>query len=304
MRTRDPTAGFNRHAVVHVPPAQRRLFRPPSPAPPLSDADLLRMARGLLELAPQLEFGFPGGIADDVLVRAIYKESVATLDGLPDRWLGRAESLFDDPSRPLFRFRYAALATPDADDRAGFLLVQVVHALVEGADSALLSRSQSAVHPLSLSTRRTAPLVKATATGLGAVLAALHLLAGNLLTAHPRPVPRRHPRLSARDLFVARPRPRRAPALAAVRARACNAVRQRHLGRQASYQLDLFVIDDGGGADRDAFMRMRMRFAIFDTPPASPISSARSIAGSPRPRPRRAASMPSSTPKASACTAG
>src|SRR3569833_2260447 len=191
---RDPTAGFTdmQWFMYH----QRNVaYFAAFTDTALTDTDLLRTARTLVELAPQLSFGFADGIPDEVLARAIYRESVASLDGLPDRWLDRGESVFATP--PLFRLRYAALPAPDGDGRAGFLLVQVVHALVEGADSARLSRSQSAAHPVSTSSHRTAPLVKVAAVSLGAVLAGLHLIAGNVATAHPGPfraVTRTYPR--------------------------------------------------------------------------------------------------------------
>ena len=130
--------------------------------------DLLIAARGLADLAPQLRTGFTGGsagkpIPDPILRTLISRESVATLDGFPERWVDRGEAVLSDPSLPLFRIRYADAATPSPDGRAGFILVQVSHALVEGADSALLTRSQSAAHPVSVSNRATSPLVKAAA---------------------------------------------------------------------------------------------------------------------------------------------
>ena len=148
---RDPTAGFTdmqwymyrQRNVAFFAAFTSRVF---------SADDLLAAARGLIALAPQLSAGF-GDLSDDLLRRLIYRESVADLDGLPDRWIDRGEAVFADPALPLFRIRYAAAETP-TDGRGGFLLVQVSHALVEGADSALLARSQSAVHPVASSTKR------------------------------------------------------------------------------------------------------------------------------------------------------
>ena len=226
---------------------------------PFADADLLAAARGLVERAPQLALGFPGGIADSILTRTIYKESVPTLDGLPDRWLDDGAAIFADPTLPLFRLRYADAASP-AEGRAGFLLVQVAHALVEGADSALLSRSQSAAHPTSRSAHRTPPLVKAAATGLGAGLAALHLIAGNLIELRPGPY-RAATRVYPREIFSRLARRhgvrQRALLFALVLATLFDPGK-RHISSTYS------SIDDGGGADRDPYMRMRMRFAVFD----------------------------------------
>jgi len=226
---------------------------------PFADADLLAAARGLVERAPQLALGFPGGIADSILTRTIYKESVPTRDGLPDRWLDDGAAIFADPTLPLFRLRYAESASP-AESRAGFLLVQVAHALVEGADSALLSRSQSAAHPTSRSAHRTPPLVKAAATGLGAGLAALHLIAGNLIELRPGPY-RAATRVYPREIFSRLARRhgvrQRALLFALVLATLFDPGKRRISSTYSS-------IDDGGGADRDPYMRMRMRFAVFD----------------------------------------
>ena len=226
---------------------------------PFADADLLAAARGLVERAPQLALGFPGGIADSILTRTTYKESVPTLDGLPDRWLDDGAAIFADPTLPLFRLRYADAASP-AEGRAGFLLVQVAHALVEGADSALLSRSQSAAHPTSRSAHRTPPLVKAAATGLGAGLAALHLIAGNLIELRPGPY-RAATRVYPREIFSRLARRhgvrQRALLFALVLATLFDPGKRRISSTYSS-------IDDGGGADRDPYMRMRMRFAVFD----------------------------------------
>jgi len=221
----------------------------------------------LLRPAPQLAFGFAGGPSYDVLGRTISIATVPTLEGFPDRWLDRGEAVLADPSLPLFRLRHAVLPSPDAHGRAGFLLVQVSHALVEGADSALLSRSQSAEHPVSLSPRRTAPLVKAAATALGAVLACLHLMAGNFVTVRPGPfraATRAYPRAAfsqiARQYGVRQRALLYALALATLFDAGTTGGKRRISSTYSS-------IDDGGGADRDAFMRMRMRFAIFENQP-------------------------------------
>jgi hypothetical protein len=234
-----------------------------------SDEDLLAAARGLVELAPQLRVGFAGGsadrpIPDDVLRRLIYKESVDTLDGFPERWLDDVDAVLSDPALPLFRVRYAALRDPASDERHGFLLVQVSHALVEGADSALLSRSQSAQHPLVQSAQKTSPLVKAAATGLGAVLASLHLLAGNLVTVRRGPfrfATRAYPRLLFTDLARDYGVRQRSLFFALVMHTLFDAGSAAGKARITS---TYSVIDEGGGAVRDSFMRMRMRFASFD----------------------------------------
>jgi hypothetical protein len=222
--------------------------------------DLLAAARSLVVLAPQLSAGF-GELSDDQLRRHIYKESVVTLDGFPDRWIDRGDEIFAAPSLPLFRIRYAAADQPAVDGPAGFLLIQVSHALVEGADSALLARSRSAAHPVAQSERHAAPLVRAAATGLGALLASLHLLAGNLVTVRPGPF-RYASRVYPRVLFTSLARQYGVRQRALFFALVMHTLFDAGTGKRkltSTYS----VIDDGGGADRDAFMRMRMRFASF-----------------------------------------
>jgi hypothetical protein len=271
MSSPDPTAGFTdmQWYMYH----QRNVaFFAAFTARAFSDADLLAAARGLVDLAPQLRTGFVGGsldksIPDPVLRSLIYRESVASLDGFPERWLDRGEAVLSDPALPLFRIRYAEATAPSPDGRTGFLLVQVSHALVEGADSALLSRSQSAAHPVSASTRSTSPLVKAAVTGLGAVLASLHVLAGNLVTVRPGPfrfATRAYPRLLFSELARQYGVRQRALFFALVMQTLFDTGTPAGKRKVTS---TYSVIDDGGGADRDSYMRMRMRFAAFDNAP-------------------------------------
>jgi hypothetical protein len=264
MRARDPTAAFT-DMQWYMYRQRNVAFFAAFTSRVLGTGDLLAAARSLLDLAPQLATGFTGDgpITGDVLRRLLYIESVASLDGFPERWIDRGDDVFADPALPLFRIRYAALPAPSDDGRAGFLLVQVSHALVEGADSALLSRSQTAAHPVSRSSRDAAPWVRAAATGLGAVLASLHLLAGNLVTTRPGPfacAARTYPR----TLFSALARRH------GVRQRALFFALAMHTlfgagtpGGKRRITSTYSVIDDGGGFGRDSFMRMRMRFAAF-----------------------------------------
>jgi len=262
----DPTAGFT-DMQWYLYRQQNIAFFAAYTAYPFSPTDLLVAARTLISLAPQLNFGFPEGLSDEVLRRTISIANVSDLAGFPDRWLDRGEAVLSDPALPLFRLRYAVLPAPDPEGRAGFLLVQVSHALVEGADSALLSRSQSADHPVSLSPRRTAPLVKVAATGLGAVLALLHLMAGNFITVRPGPfqaATRAYPRALFSELARRYGVRQRALLYGLALATLFDAGSD---GGKRRISSTYSSIDDGGGADRDAFMRMRMRFAIFENRP-------------------------------------
>lgn len=260
--SRDPTTGFT-DMQWYLYRQRNVAFFAAFTSRVLTTHDLVAAARGLVTLAPQLGAGF-ADLSDELLRRLIYRESVTTLDGFPDRWIDRGDGIFADPSLPLFRIRYAAADQPAADGRAGFLLVQVSHALVEGADSAFLARTQSAVHPLARRGNDQALLMRAAATGLGAALACLHLLAGNLVSPHPGPF-----------VYASRVYPRRLFSSLArhhgVRQRALFFALVMHTLYDAgtargkrSLSAAYSVIDNGGGADRDAYMRMRMRFASFD----------------------------------------
>ena len=221
--------------------------------------DLLVAARALLDFAPQLGAGFDE-IPDELLREIIDTERVESLDGLPDRWIDRGDAIFDEPGRPLFRLRHAALDRPDGRGRAGFLLVQVSHALVEGADSALLSRSHSAAHPVVRSTRPIPPLARFAGTVFGGVLASLHLLAGNLVNLRPGPF-RYRSRAYPRALFSSLARELGVRQRALFFALAMATLFDQDKRRITS---TYSVIDDRGGVGRDAYMRMRMRFAAFD----------------------------------------
>ncbi len=269
--TADPTAGFT-DMQWYMYRQRNVAFFAAFTSAALSEAELVAAAQGLVDLAPQLRLGYPGGgpdvpITAATLARLIYRERVASLDGFPERWLDNGAAIFADPALPLFRLRHAAMDKPDAQGRQGFLIVQVAHALVEGADSALLSRGQSAAHPVSISRRTSSPLVKVAATGLGAVLATLHVVVANLVTVRPGPyafATRVYPRTVFRDLAAAH----------GVRQRAVFYALPMHTlfdldgpQRRRRISSTYSVIDDGGGADRDTYMRMRMRFAVFRTDP-------------------------------------
>jgi hypothetical protein len=103
-------------------------------------------------LAPQLTHGFvgarPGAPFPKHMLDAITSiEYVDELDGYPDKWLGRSADIFERDDLPLFRVMAAVRrGGPDAAGRTSMIQVRSSHALVEGSDSALLTRSQSASH--------------------------------------------------------------------------------------------------------------------------------------------------------------
>ncbi len=113
---------------------------------------LTNLVADMVNLAPQLTHGFigarPGQPFPQHLLDAITSlEEVDEFDGYPDRWLGKSADIFDRDDLPLFR---VAVLTrrggPDAEGRASLIQVRSSHSLLEGSDSALLTRSQSASH--------------------------------------------------------------------------------------------------------------------------------------------------------------
>src|SRR5690606_3405858 len=86
---------------------------------------------------------FPKHILDAITSVEIVDE----FDGYPDKWLSKSSDIFDRKDLPLFRVMAAVRrGGPDAQGRASVLQVRSSHALLEGSDSALLTRSASAGH--------------------------------------------------------------------------------------------------------------------------------------------------------------
>lgn len=106
----------------------------------------------MVALAPQLSHGFigarPGHPFPKHILDAITSvELVDELDDFPDAWIGKSTDIFATPDLPLFRVMAAVRrGGPDAEGRASVIQVRSSHALLEGSDSALLTRSQSASH--------------------------------------------------------------------------------------------------------------------------------------------------------------
>ena len=120
-------------------------------------------ARALVTMLPHLGEGCAGSTPgmpprDDVLERLVSIDTLVDFEGLPDAWLGNGMEVYSDPALPFFRIRIGRLVGgPDAQGRRSFLLVHVSHALAVGTDSARLSRSRPAAHPLVRAVRATRP---------------------------------------------------------------------------------------------------------------------------------------------------
>lgn len=117
------------------------------------DKDKLKnLAARVVGLAPQLTHGFegarPGHPLTETQLDAITSvEMVDDFAGYPDKWLSTSADIYDRPDLPLFRFMAATRrGGPDEEGRASIIQVRAAHAVLEGSDSALLSRSQTAGH--------------------------------------------------------------------------------------------------------------------------------------------------------------
>lgn len=103
-------------------------------------------------LAPQLTHGFVGAqpgqpFPKHVLDAITSVEIVDSLDGYPDKWLSKSGDIYDDTELPLFRVMVAQLRDgPDSEGRHGLVQVRASHAIMEGSDSALLTRSANSSH--------------------------------------------------------------------------------------------------------------------------------------------------------------
>jgi hypothetical protein len=106
----------------------------------------------MVALAPQLTHGFVGArpghpFPKHVLDAITAIEEVDEFDGYPDKWLSKSPDIFARDDLPLFRVSVVSRrGGPDAEGRASMIQVRSSHALLEGSDSALLTRSQSAGH--------------------------------------------------------------------------------------------------------------------------------------------------------------
>jgi hypothetical protein len=161
---------------------------------PFDREQLKSLAAQVVGLAPQLTHGFigarPGQPLTDTQLDAITSvETVDSFDGYPDKWLGQSADIFDHPDLPLFRFMAATRAGgPDEQGRASIIQVRAAHCVLEGSDSALLSRSQSAGHGIQSNKANKVPFgvrfKGALQAGLGA---AIHLFFAHVLSPPGKP---------------------------------------------------------------------------------------------------------------------
>ena len=152
------------------------------------------MVAEMIALAPQLTHGFvgaqPGQPFPKHLLDAITSvEMVHEFDGYPDKWLSKSSDIFERQDLPLFRVMAAVRrGGPDAQGRASILQVRSSHALLEGSDSALLTRSAAAGHGVQSDKDNKLPLgdrIKLATKGWMTTL--IYLVMANILAPRERP---------------------------------------------------------------------------------------------------------------------
>ncbi|MBI4921955.1 MAG: hypothetical protein HY834_09420 [Devosia nanyangense] len=148
----------------------------------------------MVALAPQLTHGFfgarPGQPFPKHLLDAITSvEYVDEFDGYPDKWLSKSQDIFAQKDLPLFRIMCAVRkGGPDAEGRASILQVRSSHALLEGSDSALMTRSQSAAHGVMSDKSNKVPFLTKLKSGFrGWSLTMIYVAMANLLAPPDKP---------------------------------------------------------------------------------------------------------------------
>ena len=148
----------------------------------------------MVALAPQLTHGFVGArpgqpFPKQILDAITSVELVDDFDGYPDKWLGNSEDIFAHDDLPLFRVMAAVRrGGPDAQGRASVIQVRSSHALLEGSDSALLTRSQSAGHGTMSDKSNKLPWTSRLGSAFrGGMTALIYMTLANLLAPPEKP---------------------------------------------------------------------------------------------------------------------
>ncbi len=151
MLQRDPSALFT-DFQYYLLLARNTVFFTAYSDQSFTKDSLAKRVSEMVALAPQLTHGFKGARPGQPLSQAILEaitriEEVDSFEGYPDKWLSPGLEVFEDPALPLFRVTaLVRRGGPDEAGRASMFLFRCSHALMEGSDSALLARSQSAAH--------------------------------------------------------------------------------------------------------------------------------------------------------------
>ncbi len=159
-------------------------------------ASLGNFVAEMVSLAPQLTHGFVGALPGQPFPKHILDAitSVTEVDdfeGYPDKWLGKGLDIFERKDLPLFRvYAITRRGGPDEKGHASMVLVRSSHALLEGQDSSLLTRSHSIARTAAPTPKSKAkiPLKRRAGLGLGSVL----MVSVQLIFAHAKPVPEKN----------------------------------------------------------------------------------------------------------------
>ena len=155
---------------------------------------LTNLVAEMVALAPQLTHGYSGArpghpFPKQVLDAITSIELVDELDGYPDKWLSKSSDIFEHDDLPLFRVM-AAVRRDGADGQGHTSVIQVrsSHALVEGSDSALLTRSQSAGHGVMSNQGNKLPWASRFKSAFkGAMTAFIYIAIANILAPAEKP---------------------------------------------------------------------------------------------------------------------
>lgn len=160
----------------------------------LDEEKVRRFTANLVNLAPQLTHGYVGArphqpYTDTELGTLTTVTEVDSLEGYPEAWLSTSSDLFAN-DRPLFRVDAVVRRSgPDEKGRQSAIQVRAAHALMEGSDAALLTRSQSASHGIMSDKSVRPPLMKRAVSGvLSFGMAMIYLLWGPLAGGPEKPV--------------------------------------------------------------------------------------------------------------------
>ena len=148
----------------------------------------------MVALAPQLTHGFVGAkpgqpFPKNMLDAITSVETVDSFEGYPDKMLGKSLDLFEHKDLPLFRVEVVnRRGGPDEHGRAAIIQVRSAHSLLEGSDSALLNRSQSASHGI-VSDRTVKVPLRDRVRGLGgaSMMAGIHLFFAHVMSPEEKP---------------------------------------------------------------------------------------------------------------------
>jgi len=159
------------------------------------DKDIIaNLVAEMVSLAPQLSHGFYGALPGQPFPKHLLDavtsvEYVDEFDGYPDKWLSKSQDIFAQKDLPLFRVMAAVRkGGPDAQGRASVIQIRSSHALLEGSDSALLTRSQSAAHGVMSDKGNKLPLWNRMMYSLrGLALTLTYIIMGNLLATSEKP---------------------------------------------------------------------------------------------------------------------